>query len=128
MREESSPKLADVSAVCRTLTPWCPASGCVGQMAADVVMASLEGTGLESLRCPRCGHRGFRARDRLQILFGGRHEHSGDPVGVCDEPMLHHVIQNSRYSVRSVTVVSRGRLFVRLDGPRRSPFSECFLS
>jgi hypothetical protein len=38
-------------------------------------MASLDGTGLETLVCSTCGHQGFRATGEIQILFGGRHEH-----------------------------------------------------
>ncbi len=53
----------------------CPAVGCPGAMAAEPEMKSLEGTGLESLTCEACGHRGFRSQGGIQTLFGGRHEH-----------------------------------------------------
>lgn len=53
----------------------CPAAGCDGVMAVEPAMKSLDGTGLESLTCGTCGHRGFRSKDGIQTLFGGRHEH-----------------------------------------------------
>ena len=53
----------------------CPAVGCDGKMAVEPDMKSLDGTGLESLKCATCGHRGFRSQGGIQTLFGGRHEH-----------------------------------------------------
>jgi hypothetical protein len=53
----------------------CPAVGCEGVMAVEAAMKSLDGTGLESLTCGACGHRGFRSQGGIQTLFGGRHEH-----------------------------------------------------
>ena len=53
----------------------CPAVGCEGVMAVEPEMKSLDGTGLESLTCRTCGHRGFRSQGGIQTLFGGRHEH-----------------------------------------------------
>ena len=52
----------------------CPALGCVTKMARESLQC-LDGTGLEALRCPACGHRGFQSRDGIRILFGGRHEY-----------------------------------------------------
>jgi hypothetical protein len=43
-------------------------------MAVEPEMKSLDGTGLESLACRTCGHRGFRSQGGIQTL-GGRHEH-----------------------------------------------------
>ena len=53
----------------------CPAVGCGGAMVAEPAVKSLDGTGLESLTCEACGHRGFRSQSGIQTLFGGRHEH-----------------------------------------------------
>ena len=53
----------------------CPAVSCGGVMASEPAMKSLDGTGLESLTCGACGHRGFRSQGGIQMLFGGRHEH-----------------------------------------------------
>ncbi|MEP7153024.1 MAG: hypothetical protein ABI856_15050 [Nitrospira sp.] len=53
----------------------CPAIDCDGVMAVEPTMKSLDGTGLESLTCAACGHRGFRSQGGIQTLFGGRHEH-----------------------------------------------------
>jgi hypothetical protein len=53
----------------------CPAVGCSGTMDVETVMECLEGTGLEAVSCRVCGHRGFRSREGIQTLFGGRHEH-----------------------------------------------------
>jgi hypothetical protein len=56
------------------LSPRCPALGCGALMTSDP-MRCLDGTGLQSFRCPACGHRGFQAREGIHSLFGGHHEH-----------------------------------------------------
>ncbi len=38
-------------------------------------MECLEGTGLAAVSCRACGQRGFRSREGIHTLFGGRHEH-----------------------------------------------------
>jgi hypothetical protein len=72
---EQSSNGPEAIAAGRILPAACPISQCAGHMGLNAVMASLEGTGLEALVCSACGHRGFRAKDGVQILFGGRHEH-----------------------------------------------------
>jgi hypothetical protein len=54
--------------------PRCPALGCGAAMESDPLRC-LEGTGLEALRCPACGHRGFHSKGGVRILFAGQHEH-----------------------------------------------------
>jgi hypothetical protein len=54
--------------------PRCPALGCGTIMDRDPLRC-LDGTGLEAFRCPACGHRGFRSKDGIRILFAGQHEH-----------------------------------------------------
>jgi hypothetical protein len=103
MPKQSSDR-PEAIAVGRVLPAACPIPGCVGQMKLDVVMASLEGTQLDALVCSTCGHRGFRAKAGVQILFGGRHEH------VC-------IYGPSRLTI---TVVCSGGALVR--------FGECGLS
>lgn len=105
MHENSSTPRSDSTATWHTMTLWCPATGCGGHMTVDAVMASLEGTGLEALRCPTCGHRGFRAKEGIQILFGVRHEH------VC-------AYGPSRLTI---TVVSSGAALVRFGKSGLSP-------
>ena len=54
--------------------PRCPALGCGAIMVSDRLRC-LDGTGLEALRCPACGQRGFRSKEGIRILFAGQHEH-----------------------------------------------------
>ena len=103
MPEQSSDRPEPITAG-RGLSPACPIPRCAGQMGLNAVMPSLDGTGLEALVCAACGHRGFRAKADVQILFGGRHEHvcSYGPSGL------------------TITVVCSGAALAR--------FGECGLS
>ena len=53
----------------------CPATPCGQLMEPDYRAGYDERSGLECLHCPRCGHRGMKARDRVQLLFTGQHEY-----------------------------------------------------
>lgn len=53
----------------------CPASHCGHLMEFDSRAGYDARTGLECLHCGRCGHRGMKARDGVQLLFTGPHEY-----------------------------------------------------
>jgi hypothetical protein len=52
----------------------CPSLGCGAEMHRHPLLC-LEGTGLESLRCPACAHHGFRSQHGIRVLSAGRHDH-----------------------------------------------------
>jgi len=54
----------------------CPKDGCGQQMKPDPHLGYDTETGLQRIRCLRCGHRGMRARDGLHLLFAGQHEYT----------------------------------------------------
>ncbi len=51
----------------------CPIHKCDGSLKDDASGYDSR-TGLESLRCARCGHRGFRSREGVILLFRGGYE------------------------------------------------------
>lgn len=53
----------------------CPTTDCRQSMQSDHRAGFDAVTGLECLYCPRCGHRGMKARDGVQLLFTGQHEY-----------------------------------------------------
>ncbi len=53
----------------------CPTTNCSETMQLDYRAGYDAVSGLECLYCPRCGHRGMKARDGLQLLFTGQHEY-----------------------------------------------------
>ena len=53
----------------------CPTTECGQLMEPDYRPGYDRRTGLESLHCERCGHRGMKARDGVQLLFTGQHEY-----------------------------------------------------
>ncbi len=53
----------------------CPAPGCAQPMSVDPRNGYDSRSGLQGVRCDRCGHRGMHARDGVQLLFAGHHEY-----------------------------------------------------
>ena len=53
----------------------CPTTHCGQMMESDFRAGYDSRSGLECLHCPRCGHRGMKARDGVQLLFTGQHEY-----------------------------------------------------
>lgn len=53
----------------------CPATHCGHVMEGDIRPGYDACHGLECLHCPRCGHRGMKARDGVHLLFTGQHEY-----------------------------------------------------
>ena len=53
----------------------CPKAGCGQPMKFDPHVGYDAGTGLQYMRCHRCGHCGMRAQDGLHLLFAGQHEY-----------------------------------------------------
>lgn len=53
----------------------CPTTDCKEAMQPDSRAGYDAISGLECLFCPRCGHRGMKARDGVQLLFTGQHEY-----------------------------------------------------
>lgn len=53
----------------------CPTTDCSEAMQPDYRAGYDAVSGLECLSCPRCGHRGMKARDGVQLLFTGQHEY-----------------------------------------------------
>lgn len=59
----------------RRLMILCPKLNCKDVMERDPRREPEIPTGLEYLRCGRCGHCGLRARDGLRVLFNAEHEY-----------------------------------------------------
>ncbi|HMZ53924.1 MAG TPA: hypothetical protein PKJ04_03890 [Nitrospira sp.] len=53
----------------------CPTTDCGQTMEPDSRAGYDAVSGLEYLCCPRCRHRGMKARDGVQLLFTGQHEY-----------------------------------------------------
>ncbi len=56
------------------LWPLCPQSECQTRMNPQSLRGQDPLTGLESVRCPACGHQGYVARHGVWILFSDRRE------------------------------------------------------
>ena len=54
-------------------TLGCPVNTCDGRLKHEASGYDSQ-LGLESMVCPRCGHRGFRSRDGVILLFRGGYE------------------------------------------------------
>ncbi len=74
----------------------CPMTRCGHPMEFDSHDGYDARTGLEGVSCRRCGHRGMKARDGLQLLFLGQHEYvfSYGPSLSCLKVLLSTVVLN----------------------------------
>lgn len=74
----------------------CPMTGCGQPMALESPQGYDARTGLEGVWCRRCGHRGVKARDGLQLLFVGQHEYvfSYGPSPSCLKVLLSSAVLN----------------------------------
>ena len=52
----------------------CPRSSCQTPLKPQPLRGHDPRTGLESIRCPACGHQGYVARQGVQLLFSDRRE------------------------------------------------------
>ena len=84
----------------------CPAAHCGHLMGLDSRAGYDVRTGLDYLHCRRCGHRGMRARDGVQLLFTGQHEYvfSYGPSLSCLKVVLSTVALN-QFRVQGLTSV-----------------------
>ena len=84
----------------------CPAAHCGHLMELDSRAGYDVRTGLDYLHCRRCGHRGMRARDGVQLLFTGQHEYvfSYGPSLSCLKVVLSTVALN-QFRVQGLTSV-----------------------
>ncbi|MCC2641366.1 MAG: hypothetical protein K0S45_1779 [Nitrospira sp.] len=53
--------------------PFCPINKCAGRLKGEI-SGDDPRTGLEGLVCAICGHRGFRSREGVMLLFRGGYE------------------------------------------------------
>lgn len=53
----------------------CPKPDCKQLMKPDAQAGYDRRTGLQSMRCCRCGHFGVKAQEGLRLLFTGQHEY-----------------------------------------------------
>ena len=67
--------LPRIDALLSNATPLCPIGSCDGRMQLGSGLERLGDMGLQRMACRICRHRGFRALEGVQVLFGGRHEH-----------------------------------------------------
>ena len=78
--------LPRIDALLSNATPLCPIGSCDGRMQLGSGLERLGDMGLQRMACRICRHRGFRALEGVQVLFGGRHEH------VCSYGPFTHVL------------------------------------
>jgi hypothetical protein len=74
----------------------CPMTHCGQPMEVDSHDGYDARTGLEGMSCRRCGHRGLKAREGLQLLFAGQHEYvfSYGPSPSCLKVVLSAAVLN----------------------------------
>jgi hypothetical protein len=87
--------MAQGRVVTENMVTFCPTTGCGQGMQPEHANYDAR-TGLEGIYCLRCGRRGMRARDGLQMLFAGQGEYvfSYGPSLTCLKVVLSVVAVN----------------------------------
>lgn len=70
---QEPPQVPDSATKDSSTSPRCPINKCAGFLGSKGPAYDPR-TGLEPMVCPVCGHRGFRSRDGVILLFRGGYE------------------------------------------------------